>query len=674
MRKFILFMFVALWTSVVPMFAWDYEHVLIGELYYNLDAATGAAEVTFEENATTNYAQLETTLIIPASVEYENVNYTVASIGAMAFYSCGLQSVVIPNTVNAISDGAFTDCKNLVSVSIPESVATIGKAAFSNCVKLQEVTIPNGVTVINEGTFIGCKGLTALPIGNSVITIGESAYESCTGLASIVLPGSVTKIGTSAFERCYGLTSATLPNSVVTIDNYAFYACGRLPEIFIPARVTRVGHGAFYGCDNMMAYNVDADNANFSAKDGVLFNKDQTILVMCPNGKQGVYDVPEGVIKIEPNESFHGCMYLTEINIPNSVTVLDGNAFYACGRLTDIHVAADNPALCSIDGVLFNKDQTKLIVYPANKKGAYVIPSSVTAIGSGAFEDCYGLTSVTLPNGITSIEKAVFYGCENLTEISIPTNVKTIGIQAFKYCRRLANVRIPNSVTSIGKEAFAICDSLKSITCEATTPPTCGATVFSGVNKPICRLRVPAESVEAYKTADQWKDFLNNIDSIQAQAADVDKPQAEPTDNAVVISWPTVEEATLYTIEIMNGDVRICTLIFNSSGQLLNVAWGAPARGGSFNLQMATQTEGGWQYTIDGLDPGTEYTYIVIASDGDKEIFKETNTFKTTGGTENIEFINGGTTDGKILRNGQIFILNGDKIYTVTGQEVKSHN
>jgi hypothetical protein len=89
---------------------------------------------------------------------------------------------------------------------------------------------------------------------------------------------------------------------------------------------------------------------------------------------------------------------------------------------------------------------------------------------------------------------------------------------------------------------------------------------------------------------------------------------------------------------------------------------------------MATQTEGGWQYTIDGLDPGTEYTYIVIASDGDKEIFKETNTFKTTGGTENIEFINGGTTDGKILRNGQIFILNGDKIYTVTGQEVKSHN
>ena len=137
------------------------------------------------------------------------------------------------------------------------------------------------------------------------------------------------------------------------------------------------------------------------------------------------------------------------------------------------------------------------------------IGNSVTSIGNVAFDRCSGLTSVTIPNSVTSIGEYAFYFCFGLTTVTIPNSVTSIGESAFSYCSGLTSVTIPNSVTSIGDWAFRGCSELTKLVSLAVEPPICGEGVFEKVDKTTCQLLVPEESINKYKTADQWKEFLN---------------------------------------------------------------------------------------------------------------------------------------------------------------------
>ena len=141
-----------------------------------------------------------------------------------------------------------------------------------------------------------------------------------------------------------------------------------------------------------------------------------------------------------------------------------------------------------------------------------VIPNTFTAIGNNAFNGC-SLTSVTIGNSVTSIGRSAFIDCTNLTELTIPNSVTSIGYQAFNYCSALTSVTIPNNVTSIGEGAFRYCSALTSVTIKATTPPTLGGNAFYDTNN--CPIYVPAESVEAYKTATNWRTYASRIQAIQ---------------------------------------------------------------------------------------------------------------------------------------------------------------
>ena len=137
------------------------------------------------------------------------------------------------------------------------------------------------------------------------------------------------------------------------------------------------------------------------------------------------------------------------------------------------------------------------------------IPNSVTSIGTFAFYGCPSLTTVTIPNSVTSTGDGVFSGCSGLTTVTIPNSVTSIGQAAFSGCTGLTSVTIPNSVTSIGNYAFYKCTGLTNLTSLAVEPPTCGEGVFEKVDKTTCQLLVPEESINKYKTADQWKEFMN---------------------------------------------------------------------------------------------------------------------------------------------------------------------
>jgi len=163
-------------------------------------------------------------------------------------------------------------------------------------------------------------------------------------------------------------------------------------------------------------------------------------------------------------QAFADCTGLTSVTIPEGVTSIDERVFTGCSGLTSIHVAADNLNYRSIDGVLFDKAATTLLLCPGGKNGAYTIPEGVTGIGDHAFHECKSLTSITIPNGVTTIGNYAFVFCTHLTSVIIPDGVTTIGSWAFESCCRLTSVTLPGSVTTISDGAFCGCEGLTSMT------------------------------------------------------------------------------------------------------------------------------------------------------------------------------------------------------------------
>ena len=479
------------------------------------------------------------------------------------------------------------------------------------------------VTSIGFHAFAGYSGLTSVTIGNSVTSIGYGAFDSCTGLASATIGNSVTSIGDFAFSDCTGLTSIAIPNSVTSIGSSAFSDCISLTSITIPNSVTRMEWGAFIGCTG-----------------------------------------------------------LTSITIPNSVTSI-GGAFIGCTGLASIIVESGNTTYDSRDNCnAIIETATNTLVQGCNTT---IIPNSVTSIGEEAFSYCTSLTSITIPNSVTSIGESVFSGCTGLTSVTIPNSVTSIGWWAFGECTNLTSVVIGNNnELNIEADAFSYCENLTSVTCYANVPPIIifdeyegekdGAFDAERLSK--MRLYVPAEAISRYKEAEEWKDFAR-IAPIGAETVDIDEeqPVVEPSFAEVTITWKITPNAETYTIAITRGTETVCILTFNADGQLTNIAFAAPSRNGTpRHAPAAVMTEQGYQFTVTGLESGTQYDYTLSVKDNNgTELQNYAGTFRTQGEGTAIDDLSAGntTTQPKVIHNGQMYIRRGDKTYTVTGMEVK---
>ena len=230
--------------------------------------------------------------------------------------------------------------------------------------------------------------------------ICDLAFSFCSSLSEIVIPSSVTSIGDGAFSCCHSLSEIVIPSSVTSIGDHAFSGCDSLSEIVIPSGVTSIGNYAFSGCSS-----------------------------------------------------------LKYISIPKSVIGLNGNPFVEWkGKLECL-----SPNFVYEDDILFNKDKSRIISFRNQNVESYVIPSSVTSIGKGAFTGCYSLSEIVIPSSVTCIGDGAFSFCRSLSEIVIPSSVTSIGDWAFSNCDSLSEIVIPSSVTSIGDSTFSYCHSLSEI-------------------------------------------------------------------------------------------------------------------------------------------------------------------------------------------------------------------
>ena len=253
-----------------------------------------------------------------------------------AFKKCTLlTSINIPDSVTSIGNRSFMSCYSLTSVTIPDSVTSMGNYAFYYCPSLTSITIGNGVTSIGEFAFYGCRSLTSITIPDSVTSIGRYAFEDCTSLTSVTIGNSVTSISEFTFSGCTSLTSVTIGNGVTSISDSAFEGCS-LTSINIPDSVTSISDSAFERCHWLVEINVGSENANYSSENGVLFNKEKTIIITCPCGKKE-YVIPYNVTSIS-DSAFEWCYSLTSVTIPDSVTSIGEAAFRSCKSLKRVYI------------------------------------------------------------------------------------------------------------------------------------------------------------------------------------------------------------------------------------------------------------------------------------------------------------------------------------------------
>ena len=405
----------------------------------------------------------------------------------------------------------------------------------------------------------------------SVTRIGNLAFKDCTKITSIAIPDSVVYIGRSAFYNCTSLKSITIPDGVKEIGYAAFSECAGLVSAKIPDNVTKIGDSAFINCANLTKIDVTAGNKYYSSANGVLFDKNKSEIICYPAGIKNVgYSIPDGVTVIR-DRAFNKCISLNSITIPKSVQDIETYSFFGCTSLEAINVAASNKNYTDVNGILFSKDKTKIVCYPANKKNmGYSIPVSVKVVGVAAFRDCIYLKGITIPDSVTNIEHHAFSNCKSLKSITIPDSITAIEMATFIDCASLTGVKIPDSVTSIRSGAFSNCTSLTKITIPAgvktIADSALGYCYDDNGNKKTTGLKIYCYSntqAEAYAKSGKFSYVL--LDKLPAFAKVTGFKVKSKTNVSANLQWNKNISADGYVLDKYDGSKWVTIKTFTSN-------------------------------------------------------------------------------------------------------------
>ena len=422
-------------------------------------------------------------VVIPDSVEYSDIWYTVSSVESNAFQGCtDITFLSIPSSVTSIATNSFSSCfridtlywsssvtpsrvtqycrSSLRCVHLDKKLTRIENNAFSACSLLTSVDIPPEVVYIGSSAFYYCKGLTTISIPQGVETIGNSAFSGCTGLESINLPSRLTTIEIGILSSCTSLTSIDIPSGVTSIGAGAFSKCTSLKTISVPSSVTELGSQAFSNCSNLETVKIEY---GLSSIEQNTFDGCSNVKHLYWNTKLSPYYITryckyslesvvlgDSVVKID-NGDFNDCYHLSSVTIPYGITFFNSEAFSGCSSIDTLYWYSGN------------KNPMGLVEKCHGSLEVVVLGDSVKEIGTWTFKNCTSLKTIRIPSRVTSIGEQAFYNCSSLDSITLPSELTTIGSKAFYQCTSLDSIVIPSKVTSIGGSAFGNCYELSAI-------------------------------------------------------------------------------------------------------------------------------------------------------------------------------------------------------------------
>jgi len=375
--------------------------------------------------------------------------------------------------INEVGIVAFYGCNSLNAVNLTTPLSTVSDLAFYSCSSLAKIELPASVEKIGDNAFAGCNKITIVG-GSNPLSIGSGSFSGCSLLAGF--QPVLLSVGSNAFNGCAKLTAVNFAPTLTTISDNAFYGCASLGNVNLSSKVTTIGSGAFR---NSTAYvSVDAANPNYSGLGGLLFNKTQTRLIQSPINMSGSYTTPQTVNTIG-EYAFYNTTKLTSVTLTSQVCTIEKCAFL--GSLAKIVVVPGNPCLsASQDGlVIFNADTTKLIFCSPRMTGSYSLPLTVDSVAESAFNGCNLMTSVVInpnllsigaagfansaisainiPSSVSDMGEGAFQNCSKATTINIPASIHYIRDNTFNGCGAATVINIPDNVDSIGSYAFNNC-------------------------------------------------------------------------------------------------------------------------------------------------------------------------------------------------------------------------
>ena len=429
----------------------------IDGIYYNLDTNAKTAEVAFG-----GYLG---DIVIPSTVTKDDVEYTVTSIASNAFYnSPQMTSVTIPKSVNTIKyqSGFFYNCNKLASIVVEEGNpkydsregcnALIETASNKLLYGTNNSFIPNSITTIGVAAFQK-RNFTALNIPNSVTTIEDGAFSGCPELTSVYIGTGLENFGEYIFDECDKLKTVEIHSNALVSKNYAVEEMN-VAWLFWGAPVEEIVLGEEVTSVGDRAF------------------------VRC---SMNSIKMSDNLIRIG-NNAFWECYHLTSIEFSNNLEYIGEWAFAGCHALPSV-----------------------------------TIPKSVKCIDAIAFQWCYALTKVVVnSNEVVARDNEQFYtlmSCfgKQVKEFVLGEDVKKIAYIAFAQSENLTSVTIPGNLTCVDDSAFHECTSLTDVYCYAVQVPETGKDVFVSSNYKNATLHVPAASIDAYRNAEQWKDFANIV-------------------------------------------------------------------------------------------------------------------------------------------------------------------
>lgn len=505
----------------------------------------------------TNTESLEVKLKSCISHETSNINVptSVKIIGGKEF------------SVTSIGENAFNDYSELTYISIPSSITSIGTNAFYGCSGLE--TVEFHCKTIGSW-FSGLTSLKETVIGKEVTTIGDNAFKNCSNLADVSIPDNVTYVGTNAFTGTAwynnmddGVVYAgniacgykgTMPSNTeivikegtIGLAANIFSGCNGLTSITIPRSLKSIGDNAFYRCNNLKTVNI-SDLAAWCAIDFTKNYSNPNSYLYLNGEKVDIYNftIPNGTKRIG-NYAFYNSSF-SSISIPNSVEAIGIGAFENCYNLSSITLP---DGLKSIGENAFYKTMINEVT----------IPQSVTSIGNNAFyfysfysvgsaikiniADLKSWCGITFASSIAP-KKTLLLNGEVIKDLVIPDGVTTINSFAFYGCESLEFVSLPSSLTSIGTEAFTGCNSLAKIVSKINNPFVLSDPVFT--NESICHLFVPNGTLSQYQ--ENWSAFTHIYEGDGNRPNDAIEFEDLLVETICVNNWDTNQDGFFSPLE-----------------------------------------------------------------------------------------------------------------------------